>query len=183
MGEKRSATVAKGVTKAVLGMLAGGGVIGIAMAFPAAGAIHKEFKKQQWEEARQRGILGSTIKRLEKQDLVSWKDVNGQTQLTLTENGKRKTLQFAIDNLKINKPKQWDGLWRIIIFDIPENKRAARDILRKNLKDLECQQLQKSVFVTRYDCKDEIDFLRHSLEIAPNVNFIVAKEISGIEKS
>ncbi len=177
-----SSEVGKGLTKAVLSVLSAGAVIGTALVFPASGILYKEFKKEKWEEARRRGVLGSTIKRLEKQSIISWKEVNGETQLMLTENGKKKILQFSIENLQVKKVKTWDKLWRIIIFDIPESKRLNRSIFRRKLKDLEFKQLQKSVFVSRHECKDEIDFLRHALEIAPFVSYIVAKEISGIEK-
>ncbi len=179
---QRSKVVAKGVTKVILTALAAGGVIGIACTFPAIGIIYKEFKKAQWEDLRRRGVLGSTIKRLEKQSLVSWREIDGERQLVLTENGKKKTLRFAIERLAIKKPKQWDGLWRVIIFDVPEKKRLARGIFRRTLKKLEFTQLQKSAFVSRYECKDEVDFLRHELEIAPFVHYIIAKDISGIEK-
>ncbi len=173
----------KGITKALLTALSSGAVIGVALIFPAAGYLYKEFKKQQWEEARRRGSLRSTIRRLEKQSLVSWKEVDGETLLRLTENGKKKTLQFTIDSLQIKKSNKWDGWWRLVIFDIPENKKLNREIFRRKLKDLEFTQLQKSVFVCRYECKDEIDFLRHALEVSPFVHYILAKEISGFVKS
>src|SRR6266567_3189696 len=94
---QRTKVVAKGVTKVILTALAAGGVIGIACTFPAIGIIYKEFKKAQWEDLRRRGVLGSTIKRLEKQSLVSWREIDGERQLVLTENGKKKTLRFAIE--------------------------------------------------------------------------------------
>lgn len=184
MGEKESVSlgVAKGLTKALLAGLAAGAVVGVALAFPGVGVLYREFKKEQWEKARRRGTLRSTIKRLEKQSIVSWKEINGETQLVLTEDGKKKTLQFQVDNLQIKKPEKWDGLWRLVIFDIPEDKRLARGIFRKKLKELEFTQLQRSVFASRYECKDEIDFLRHVLEISPFVHYVLAKEISGVEK-
>lgn len=171
---------AKGLTKAILTLLAGGAVIGAALVFPGAGYIYKEYKKEQWNKARKRGSLSATIKRLEKQRVISWRELEGELRLTLTEDGKKKILQFAIDNLKIKKPSKWDKYWRLIIFDIPEEKKVAREIFRKKLKDLELKQLQKSVFVSRFECKDEIDFLRHTLEIGPFVHYVLAKEISGI---
>ena len=185
MGEKDLASneVAKGVTKALLGVLAVGGVVGVALVFPAAGYLYREFQKEQWEKARKRGTLRSTIKRLEKQSIVSWKEVDGVAQLVLTEDGQKKMLQSRFDNLQIKKDEKWDGLWRMVIFDVPEDKRRSRGIFRKKLKELEFTQLQKSVFVTRHECKDEIDFLRHVLEISPFVHYVLAKEIHGVEKT
>lgn len=179
----KNSLVIKGLTKGLLMTLGVGVVIGAALAFPAAGLLYKEFKKKQWEDAKRRGALKSTIKRLEKQELVSWKEKDGELQLTLEEKGIKKVLKYKIDQLAIKETSKWDGLFRIVTFDIPENNRIAREMFRKKLIELGFQRLQKSVFIIRFACKDEIDFLRHSLEIAPYVLYIVAKDISSVEKN
>lgn len=178
----RKRVVIEGLTKALLVTLGTGVVIGVALTFPAAGLLYREFKRKQWEDAKRRGLLKSTIKRLEKQKLVSWKEQDGELQLTLEEKGKRRLLQYKIDQLSIKETNKWDGFFRIVTFDIPEDKRIARESFRKKLKELGFQKLQKSVFVIRFPCRDEIDFLRHFFEIAPHVLYIVAKDISSVEK-
>lgn len=44
-------------------------------------------------------------------------------------------------------PLQWDGHWRLVIFDIPETNREARDHVRRLLKELGFRQLQLSVWI------------------------------------
>lgn len=182
MNRKREGAVIGGLTKTLLLTVGAGVVIGTALVFPGAGFLYREFKKQQWEDAKKRGVLRSTIKRLEKQKLISWKEKDGELQLTLEEKGRKRILQYEMDTLTLKNTGKWDGLWRVVIFDIPEDKRNAREFFREKLKDLGFQQLQKSVFITRLECKDEIDFLRHSLEVAPHVSYILAKDVSSIEK-
>ena len=80
----------------------------------------------------------------------------------------------------IKKTPTWDGLFRVIIFDIPENRKGIREIFRKKLKELEFQQLQKSVFVSPYECRNEIDFLKNVYEIVPYVSYILATDIPDI---
>lgn len=182
MVNKREGAVIGGLTKALLLTLGTGVVIGTALVFPGVGLLYREFKKKQWEDAKRRGILRSTIKRLEKQKLISWKEKDGELQLTLEEKGKKRMLQYKMDALSLKNTGKWDGLWRVVIFDIPEDNRKAREFFREKLKNLGFQQLQKSVFITRLECKDEIDFLRHCLEISPYVSYILAKDVSSIEK-
>lgn len=182
MNRKREGAVIGGLTKTLLLTVGAGVVIGTALVFPGAGFLYKKFKKQQWEDAKKRGVLRSTIKRLERQKLISWKEKDGELQLTLEEKGRKRMLQYEMDTLTLKNTGKWDGLWRVVIFDIPEDKRNAREFFREKLKDLGFQQLQKSVFITRLECKDEIDFLRHSLEVAPHVSYILAKDVSSIEK-
>lgn len=182
MNRKRDKAVIGGLTKALLLTLGAGVVIGTALVFPGVGLLYKEFKKQQWEDAKKRGVLRSTIKRLEKQKLISWKEKDGELQIALEEKGRKRILEYKIDTLILKDASKWDGLWRVVIFDIPEDNRKAREFFREKLKNLGLQQLQKSVFITRLECKDEIDFLRHSLEISPYVSYILAKDVSSIEK-
>jgi CRISPR-associated endonuclease Cas2 len=180
MAEVKEKIVVKGLTKAILIGIGAGAIIGAACTFPAAGFLYNEFKKKQWEDIKKRGSLKATIKRLEKQQLLSWREVDGQVILTLTENGKKKVLRYQLESMKLPKLKKWDNLWRVIIFDIPEEKKTARELFRKKLKDLGFYQLQKSVFISRIECKNEIDFLRHTFEISQYVTYILAKEISSI---
>lgn len=162
------------LTRAIISLIESGIAIGAELLFPGVG------DRERWEKAKKRGVLKTAIKRLEKRKLVSWSEVDGSPKLVLTENGKKKVLQYRIEELKIKKPKIWDGLFRVIIFDIPENKKGVREMFRKKLKELEFYQLQKSVFVSQYECHDEIEFLKNYYEIPSCVSYILAKEIPDI---
>jgi len=111
--------------------------------------------------------------------LVSIAEKEGQQILTLSEDGKKRLLQFDLDNIIIKKPRKWDGYWRLILFDIPEKKKIAREALRGKLKQLGFYQLQKSCFIHPFDCKSEIDFISEIYEVSPYINFILVKEIEG----
>lgn len=97
--------------------------------------------------------------------------------IELTVKGKNKIKSYLIADLKIKIPQTWDQKWRIVIFDIPNEKKTARDILAKKLKNLGFLRLQKSVFVFPYDCKSEIDYLKEIYEIKSNVQYIIADRI------
>ncbi len=179
--ESREYVLAKGVTKAILLALGTGAVIGTALIFPGIGLVVKELNRERWDRLKKRGQLQSAIKRMEKQKLISWSEKDGELALTLMGKGKQKILKYNIDELGIKKPKKWDKKWRVIIFDIPEKERAARDIFRRKLKEMSFYQLQKSVFVSKYECNYEISFLSNSLEIARYVTYIEALKVDGIK--
>ena len=56
---------------------------------------------------------------------------------------------------KMEKPKVWDGYWRMIIFDIPEDNHKDRDKLRGLLKRNDFVMLQASVFISPYPLNRE----------------------------
>lgn len=84
------------------------------------------------------------------------KDKNGKIKVKLTNKGEKRVREFIIDELKINKPKNWDRKWRVLIFDIPVKMNSAREALRKKIKDLGFYQFQGSVWFYPYPCEDEI---------------------------
>ncbi len=46
-----------------------------------------------------------------------------------------------------------DGRARVLVFDIPENRRLCRDRFRQHIKMLGFRLHQKSVWVSKYDCE------------------------------
>lgn len=130
----------------------------------------------QWEKITQRS-LREAIRKLYQSKLVDYKENNdGIVTLVLTENGKNKVLQYNLDEIKIKKPARWDGLWRLVVFDIPENLKRGRNTLAVKLKELGFYPFQKSVFIYPYECKNEIDFIVEIFNLKPYVRFIIAKQ-------
>ena len=115
--------------------------------------------------------------------LVDYKEnEDGIVKIVLTKEGRQKALQFQIDDIKIRKPKQWDGTWRMVIFDIPEKNKKAREALRRKIKELGFLELQKSVFVYPFECEDEINFIVEVFQIRPYVRFIRASSFTNEEQ-
>lgn len=115
--------------------------------------------------------------------LVDYKeDKDGSVKIVLTKEGQKKALRFKLDEMKIKKPAKWDGEWRIVIFDIPERFKKAREALREKLKELGFIKLQQSVFVFPYECEDEINFIMEVFLIRPFVRFVRAKYFTNEEQ-
>ncbi|MCK5416237.1 hypothetical protein KAI92_02300 [Candidatus Parcubacteria bacterium] len=137
-----------------------------------------DFKKG-WSDIN-KGTFERAIDGLKKSKLISFTQYeDGNYQATLTEFGKNRAAEFEFKKIKIKKPKKWDKKWRIVIFDIPEKNRRARDALRALLKRLEFMELQKSVFIYPYECEKNIGFLVNFFNIHKHVRFIKAEYIDN----
>lgn len=131
---------------------------------------------KEWKNINERN-LRETIKRLYQSKIIGCKEEkDGNVILTLTEAGKNRVLKYKIDEMKIKKPARWDGLWRTVIFDIPEDQKLGRKALAAKLKELGFYHLQKSVFIHPYECKDEIDFINELFNLTPYVRFLRVKD-------
>lgn len=125
-----------------------------------------EFKKID------RKYLSQLIQEFYQDRLVDMVDVSDEeTRMVLTEKGKLHAVQFKIDDMKFQPPKYWDGKWRIVVFDIPEKIRLARNALRRKLKELGFYELQKSVMIFPFECKNEVDFIVEFFHVRPHVRY------------
>ncbi len=132
--------------------------------------IFKELA-EEWENV-DRQYLYRIVREFYKERLVDWEEKkDGSVKIILTEEGKERAIQYNIGEMKIERPAEWDGRWRVVLFDIPENRRAARDALRNKIKYLGFFEMQKSVFVYPFPCKDEIDFIVEFFEIRSYVRY------------
>ena len=125
--------------------------------------------KSEWDKINYLALRRS-IASLYKSKLVKEiENSDGSITMVLTDKGRKKAITFNIDNMEIKRPNKWDKKWRLVIFDIPEKKRGARDALRETLKRLGFYELQKSVFVFPYQCQSELDFVIEFFDIRPYV--------------
>lgn len=97
----------------------------------------------------------------------------------LSRQGKQTALRYKIDEMKIVPQAHWDAVWRVILFDIPEKQKWLRDTLRMRLKQFGLLELQKSVFVHPYECRDEIDFVIELYGARRYVRFLEARHIDN----
>lgn len=162
-------------TKAILEFLGMGGILLAAIAAPNAVSAFRFLLKDEnyvsWKKFNQ-STVRQYIGRLEKRKLIKRKMRGGRSEMILTKKGREELLKYDIDKIKLKNDKQWDGKWRVIIFDISENKKQARDALRSKFKYLGMLQLQKSVFIYPFDCKKEIDFISDFFEVGEDILYL-----------
>src|SRR3989344_7130882 len=72
---------------------------------------------------RQSEVVNSSPSTLAKKGLLKF---NGKFY-ELTAEGEKKLRELELRGYRLKRPKRWDRKWRVIIFDIPEKKRKARD--------------------------------------------------------
>ncbi len=165
----------------ILGSLAIGGLISLALLAPGTLQVLKQFDKQRIRKKDPHYIFNDSLRRLKERGLIEIIEKNGKKFTQLTTRG-----QIAITriprlyqkNLRI-KPKRWDGKWRLVIFDIKENRRGIRDGLRSTLSRIGFVKLQQSVWVYPYDCEDLIMLLKTDYKIGKDILYMIVDTIEG----
>lgn len=124
-------------------------------------ALWKDLQRRKsWRIRENEEKFRNAFYYLKKQGYLNIKKVNRQIYISLTEKGKKKAGKYQIDSLKIEIPPKWDGKWRLVIFDIPNDQGIKREAFRGKLKEFGFYLLQKSIWIYPHKCEKEIKLLR-----------------------
>jgi DNA-binding transcriptional regulator PaaX len=114
-----------------------------------------------------RGNVQKSIKRLEDKNLIY---LSGE-KVKLTKEGRVLLKRILSEDITIKKTK-WDGIWRIVAYDVPERRKKERDYFRLRLLELGFVEVQKSMYVIPYECLQEIAVFAQSLGLASYVLYM-----------
>src|SRR5687768_183744 len=119
-----------------------------------------------------KNALAQALHRLRLKGYIDKEYYEGRLILKLTKKG----LDQAILRKVLNSDK-WDGKWRVVVFDIPEENRKIRNAFRSRLKLWKFESHQKSVWVSRKDILKEVKDLVKELGIKKWVTIFEADKV------
>lgn len=100
----------------------------------------------------------------------------------ITKKGREVIAWDNIDQVSKRQTGKWDGYLRIVMFDVPVDKKATREIIRRKLQNIGFIQEQKSVFIYPFECKEEIDAISYFCSAKTFMKYLVVKIIEGQEE-
>ena len=133
-----------------------------------------------WDEYYESSVKECVDKLLRK-GKVELREVEGKTEVKITNKGRTEIIRMEMEKLGIAKPEKWDGKWRMVFFDVEELRRGKRDLFRRWLVRLGLRKMQKSVWVYPYPLEKEIKFLREILDVPHGVKLVTAEKIENDE--
>lgn len=166
--------------KDALLLLAAGGVLGISLVSPGAPLAFYSLANA-WKSFN-KTHLKQTIWRFRRQKLVEIVEKDDKCFVKITTNGLTRALFYKIEEMEIKEPKEWDGKWRIVVFDISDRKKRHREIFREKIKSLGLYKFQESIYVYPYPCFDQVEFLRQVFGVGVEVKYILAEKIEDDEQ-
>jgi hypothetical protein len=159
--------------------LAGGALI---LSVPPLGAVAIYLKIfQEKNKLYTKKQLRNSFYYFRKKGLMKVESDKGNTIIMLTEEGKSRAKLCGAGRIlsgKLKEKLRWDGKWRIVVFDLENNKTSQRDAMRLFLKRCGFALMQKSVWIYPYDCSKEIEFIRSFFRLsAREFRFITCDNI------
>lgn len=114
--------------------------------------------------------------RLQADGLIKKSGSQGALKAEITTEGK---------TLLMRKSPKKDGVWKLVIFDIPEKHKYVRNVLRAKLKSLQFKKWQNSIWVSPFALDKELEEEMKELAKKYFVRLIRAtdiNEMSDLEK-
>ncbi|WP_227939324.1 phenylacetic acid degradation operon negative regulatory protein PaaX [Alkalihalobacillus deserti] len=116
----------------------------------------------------------AAISRMNKQGWIQSKRVGNKSFYSLTDIGKARMEEAAERIYKI-KPHSWDGKWRILMYNIPEEIRNVRDELRQELIWSGFGSMSTSCWLSPNPLEKQVYGLIEKYEIKEYVNFFISQ--------
>ncbi len=102
----------------------------------------------------------------------------GEDRIKLTKKGKELLREIQLSEIIVAKTRQWDGLWRLVSYDIPEKYKKSRNLFRCVLERNNFYQIQKSLWACPWPCKEEIAILAKNINVSEYVVFMETNKLS-----
>lgn len=168
------------LAKKILLAAAGSAAIATVVVLPGLGIL---FKMLDAKDSRERQRIKQALKQLEAKKVISRRIVKGRERYVVTKYGKDRIDKYLMADLNIPREQQWDGRWRILMFDIPEkNKggRIRRDVSAQ-IKIIGMHQLQNSVFISPWPCYEQLNLIANYFKVKKYFVYIEADIYEGTD--
>ncbi len=168
----------KNIKKAILSTIAVAGLLSVALVAPNALQVLKLFNispEDKWKKYN----TSRSLRKLIENGFISWVKKDGRSFITLTPKGKEELKKIEFNDYQFKKPKKWDGKWRVLIFDIKEERKMIRDKVRNTLVRVGFMRLQDSVWVYPYDCEDFVNLMKADFKVGWDLLYLIVDSLEG----
>lgn len=124
---------------------------------------------------KNRKVIWSTLERLAKKNYLKKAKSTEGIRFSLTNQGQKELP--ALPTFIPTPDKAWNGKWIMVLFDIPEEKRRARDAFSISLREMGFGRMQNSVYVSVHNMIDRVKSLAKSLDISEQIKVILIEDI------
>ncbi len=167
------------IQKVVLRTIAGAGLLSVALLAPNALQALALLDGGKKRRLNPKYLIGSAFEKLLARGMIELKGGAKGKYVQLSEKGKRQLEGLLLRSPEERKKRHWDKRWRVVIYDIREQRKGIRSRLRRTIEAYGFYKLQHSVWVYPYDCEELIVLLKADFKIGKDVLYMVVEKIEN----
>ncbi|MEK7471377.1 MAG: hypothetical protein AAB623_01865 [Patescibacteria group bacterium] len=119
--------------------------------------------------------ISRALKNLVESKYAKIHESGRQDYVKITPLGKNKLNTLLLENEGALVPQNWDGFWRIILLDLPENRKSERESLRYLLKKAGFVCLKNSAWISPYPFEHLFTNIKKDLGLTTEMMIIVTQ--------
>jgi DNA-binding transcriptional regulator PaaX len=100
-----------------------------------------------------------------------------QNYARITKRGKTKLHSLLLEDSDALVPRIWDGLWRVIILDLPENRKSEREALRYLLKKANFVCVKNTVWISPFPYEHLFKNIKKDLGLTTELMILVTEKL------
>ena len=131
------------------------------------------------EDAKTSYALTRSVKNLVEAGFAEMHSSDNQSYVRITKRGKTKLNTIELVGEEALVPTVWDGLWRIIILDIPEERKSEREALRYLLKKANFVCIKNTVWISPHPYEHLFMNIKKELNFTTELMIIVADNLDA----
>jgi len=132
--------------------------------------LYKEGSKNSY-------ALNRSLKNLVESGCVEIHNSDNQKYLKITKKGQGKLNCIKLEGEEALVSNTWDGFWRMIILDLPENRKSEREALRYLLKKANFICIKNTVWISPYPYEHLFTNIKKDLDLGTELMIIVTDKI------
>jgi len=129
------------------------------------------------EDPKTSYAITRALKNLVENGYAEIRKTERQDYAKLTPRGKAKLHSISLEGMDALVPTVWDGLWRIIILDIPEDRKNEREALRYLLKKANFVCIKNTVWISPLPYEHLFKNIKKDLGLSTELMIIVADKL------
>ncbi len=122
--------------------------------------------------------LDQAMGRLSKQGLIVKRQGLDTPRLAISDKGSERLEPYLRPDKWWNR--KWNGIWYVLVYDVPEVDRAYRNVLRQFLKKQRMGCFQKSVWITPHDIRPQYADLKEAAALGAFACLFEARTVLGM---
>lgn len=126
--------------------------------------------------------ISRSLKNLSTSGLLDCFQSDRQPFFRLSEEGRKKINSNALDDDTAIILKNWDGNWRIVILDLPEERKSEREALRYLLKKAGFMCVKNSVWISVYPYENLFINIKKDLGLTTEMIILVTNKIDEVTR-
>jgi len=136
-------------------------------------------KLKEADDTKTSYALTRSVKKLIEAGCAEMHKSDNQSYVKITKKGKAKLNSIALESDDVLVSRTWDGFWRIIILDIPEERKSEREALRYLLKKANFTCIKNTVWISPYPYEHLFTNIKKDLGLRAELMIIVADKLDA----